>query len=552
MDFNIASAHEAISEQIPDHLAVVFRDRRLTFADMTDRSRRLANALTGLGLGIHRERSELAGHEIGQDTVGLYLRNGNEYLEAMLGCFKSRTASFNVNYRYVADELGALFADSGAAAIIYHAEFAPLVGAVVPGLDRRPALIQVSDESGNELLPGAVDYERLLADSPAARPDLGWSPDDLYIAYTGGTTGHPKGVLWRQADIFAGAMGGNDPATGAERSSLDEIIEIATGPRVHPHVLTTPLMHVAGQWISFIGWFGGNPVVIPPDVTRFDAAGVLDIVEAEQASLVNLVGNSMARPLLTEIEKKRHDLSCLRVVSSGGAAMTADVKAALVEHLPKVMIVDTMGASESGAAARKVTTASTSASAGDFDPSPGSCVLDDALTAVLEPGADEAGWMARRGRVPLGYLGDAAKTAATFPVIDGVRYTVPGDRARIEADGVITLLGRDSVCINTGGEKVYVEEVEAALHSHDAVADVVVVGRPSEQWGSEVVAIVALHPDAPHRDIDDATLVAHAAEHLARYKLPKAIVRVESLVRNPNGKADYRWAAEIATAAAAG
>ena len=544
MDFNIAEAHEAVSANIPDRECIVYRDRRLTYGEVTDRSRRLANALGLLGLGCHRERDELAGHEIGQDTVGLYLRNGNEYLEAMLGCFKARAASFNVNYRYVADELRALFADAGSAAIVYHAEFAPLVGAVLDDLPTRPHLIQVADGSGDELLPGAVDYEDLLASAAPDRPDLAWSPDDLYVAYTGGTTGHPKGVLWRQADIFAGAMGGSDPATGAERASLDEIVEIAAQPRVFPHVVTTPLMHVAGQWISFIATFGGDPVVIPPDVSRFDARGVLDTIDAERATLVNVVGNSMARPLLDAIDAGAHDLSSLRVVSSGGAAMTADVKAALVERFPRLIIVDTMGASESGAAARKVTSRDSGATAGDFEPSPGSCVLSEDRTRVLEPGDHETGWMARRGRVPLGYLGDATKTTATFPVVDGVRYSVPGDRATIDADGIIQLLGRDSVCINTGGEKVYVEEVEAALHAHDDVADVVVVGRPSEQWGSEVVAIVALH-----RPVDDAALLAHAADHLARYKLPKAIVRVDELVRNPNGKADYRWAADVAVAA---
>ena len=544
MDFNIAAAHEAISAAIPDRDCIVYRDRRLSFATVTDRSRRLANALIGLGLGTHRERAELAGHEIGQDTVGLYLRNGNEYLESMLGCFKARAASFNVNYRYVTDELRALFADSGAAAIVYHAEFAPLVAEVIGSLTRPPHLVQVADDSGHDLLPGADDYETLLASASPERPDLAWSPDDLYVAYTGGTTGHPKGVLWRQADIFAGAMGGSDAATGVERASMEEILAAATGPRVHPHVLTTPLMHVAGQWISFIGWFGGNPVVIPPDVTRFDARSVLDIIDAERAVLVNLVGNAMGRPLLAEMAKGAHDLSSLRVISTGGAAMTADVKTAFVEALPKAIIVDTMGASESGAAARKVSSRDTGVTAGDFEPSPGSCVLSEDFGHVLEPGSDETGWMARRGRVPLGYLNDPDKTAATFPVIDGVRYSVPGDRARIDADGVIQLLGRDSVCINTGGEKVYVEEVEAALHSHPAITDVVVVGRPSEQWGSEVVAIVATSADPT-----DDELVDHAAGHLARYKLPKAIIRVDELVRNPNGKADYRWAAEVAAAA---
>ncbi len=547
MEFSIAAAHEAIAAAIPDRECVVFRDRRLTFAEITERSRRLANALLARGFGCHRERDQLESWESGQDHVALYMRNCPEYLESMLGGYKARAAPFNVNYRYVADELRSLFLDSNARAVVFHAEFAPELAAIRPHLPNLELLVQVADDSDEPLLPGAIAYEELLAGGSPDRPAVEWSPDDLYIAYTGGTTGLPKGVLWRSADIFMAAMGGADPATGVERESYEELAEIAALPKVFPYLIPAPFMHVAGHWLAFLGWAGGDSVVIPPMVDRFDPESILETIERERCGFMLLVGNAFGRPLLDALATSTHDLTSLRIVSTGGAAMTADVKQGFLERLPGLRLLDTVGSSESGNQARLETTDSKDVVAGVFNPGPTTGVLSEDRSRLLRPGDDEIGWLARWHRVPLGYLGDPTKTRATFPTVDGVRYSIPGDRARLSADGMMHLLGRDSVCVNTGGEKVFVEEVEGALHSHPAVSDVVVCGRPSDRWGSEVVAVVQLASGAT---ATEAELVEHASSSVARYKLPKAIVFVDRAPRSPNGKADYKAAAEIALTAA--
>jgi fatty-acyl-CoA synthase len=541
MDFNLGLVHEAIAARMPDRECLVFRDRRFTWGEVTERTRRLANALGGLGLGCHTERSELEGHQSGQDHLALYLHNGNEYLEGMLGAYKARLAPFNVNYRYVADELSYLLADAGATAVLYHAAFAPTLAEVLPSLPAVRVLIQVADESGNELLPGALDYEELLAGASPEPPAVTPSPDDLYILYTGGTTGMPKGVLWRQADIFVAALNGTDAGTGAEWTSYEALADGATGGMVY--LPAAPFMHGAGHWVAFQGWDRGNPVVIQSVVERLDPADVWRTIEREGVTFLQIVGDAFARPLLKDLEEHEYDLSKLAVILSGGAALSVSAKEQLLERLPHVMVVDGVGSSEAGGQMSHVSTKDTGASTGDFAPIAGSLVLDEDLTAVLPPGHEGIGWLAKTGRIPLGYLGDPEKTARTFPTIGGERFSVPGDRARLRADGVIELHGRDSVTINSGGEKIFAEEVEAAIMRHPGVFDVVVCGRPSEQWGSEVVAIVQLREGA---EVDAEGIRTEAAKHLARYKLPKAVVFLPEVVRSPSGKADYRWAKQTA------
>ncbi len=543
-ELNLAAVHEAIAEAVPDRECLVFRDRRLTWAQVTDRTRRLANHLRGLGLGSVRPRSELAGHESGQDHVALYLHNGNEYLESMLGAYKARLAPVNVNYRYVADELVHLLTDADARAVVYHAAFAPTLAAVLPHLPRLDHLVHVDDASGHDPLPGAVRYEHALAAASPDRPDVGWSGDDLYILYTGGTTGLPKGVLWRQADIAVAAFGVTHPDTGDEFGSVDELVERAErtggGLRFLP---APPFMHGAGHWNALSAWCKGHPVIVQSVTDRLDPADLWGTVERERVSFLLVVGDAFARPLLDELDRARYDLSSLKIVLSGGAALSAAAKAALLDRLPGVTLIDGVGSSEAGGQMRKVHTAGGDTTTGTFRPEPGTVVLSEDRSRTLQPGHDGSGWLAKTGRIPLGYLGDPAKTAATFPLVDGVRHSVPGDRARLRADGVVELLGRDSVTINTGGEKVFAEEVEAALMAHPAVADCVVCGRPSERWGAEVVAVVALRPGTA---ASDEELLAEAGAHVARYKLPRAIVRRDTILRSPAGKADYRWARSVA------
>jgi acyl-CoA synthetase (AMP-forming)/AMP-acid ligase II len=537
MEFNLAELSESIAAAIPEREMMVWRDRRLTYGQVALRSRRLANYLHGRGLGVRRERADLSGWESGQDHVALYLYNCPEYIEGMLGAWKSRSAPFNVNYRYVDEELVYLLRDAQARAIVYHACFAPTLARIRAQLPELEVLVQVSDSSEEALLPGAIEYEAALASASAARPDVQCSPDDLYILYTGGTTGMPKGVLWRQADIFVAALGGRGPG-GVEVESQDELIARVRGGGTKT-MPTPPLMHGAAHWASFNGFHSGNTVVFQSVTDRLDPHDVLQVAERERTNAILIVGDAFARPIIDQLRKQSYDLGALFALVSGGAALNASLKKELLELLPKLTIIDAVGSSETGSQASNVSTQASGATTGTFTLGPGACVLSEDLSRAASPGDTELGWFAQTGRVPLGYLGDRAKTERTFPVIGGVRYSVPGDRARLRADGVLELLGRDSVTINSGGEKIFAEEVEHALKSHAAVLDAVVCGRPSERWGNEVVAIVRLREGAA---VGERELLAECEKHIARYKLPKAFLFRDEIVRSPSGKADYRWA----------
>ena len=534
--YNLAEVHEAIAVANPDRPAVITPTRTYTYAEVTERTRRLANALKGRGFGAHAERAELAGHESGQDHLAIYLYNGVEYLESMLGAFKARLAPLNVNYRYVADELRYLLANSKAKVVVVHDTFSSTLAEVLPDLPDVELVVQVADDSGNPLLDGAVRYEDLIAEgSDAAPTDL--SPDDLYILYTGGTTGMPKGVLWRQHDIFISAMGGRPFGGTVAHPSLEEIVAASAngGARM---MSVAPLMHGAAQWATFTAFTGGNTVVLSGKPERLDPAEIWSLVQDEKVISLQIVGDAMGRPLVEELERGDYDMSGFFALVSGGAALNSALKDRILEQIGHAVIIDAVGSSETGAQMGH-TSAKGATATGEFTPGPETSVVSADLSHALTPGDSETGWLAQRGHVPLGYLDDAAKTEATFPVIGGVRYAVPGDRANWRADGVIELLGRDSVCINSGGEKIYAEEVEQAIAKHPDVYDVIVVGRPSERWGAEVVAIVQPAEGASPTDDD---LLSAAAAHLARYKLPKAFVYREQLVRSPAGKADYRWA----------
>jgi fatty-acyl-CoA synthase len=538
MEFNLGDLNEKIAATIPDHLALIHGGRHLTYGQLNERTRRLANHLLDAGLGVEREREALDPWESGQHLLAVYLHNGAEYLEAMIGSYKARVAPFNVNYRYVEEELVYLLNDAGATAAVYHSTFAPRLEAVRARVPTLRVLLQVDDGSGHDLLPGATWYEDALAAAQPGEPDVKRSPDDLYVLYTGGTTGMPKGVLWRQANIFPAALGGRSVVTGEEIQDLETLLDAARngGARVLP---AAPFMHGAAHWAAFNALHGGSAVVVPGRVDTFDAADILRTIDEEQVSLMLIVGDAFARPLLDELARSDVQLPSLVAIISGGAALSAPVKKALLTRLPSIMILDAVGASETGQQGRQISTAGAEPTTGTFAPADGVTIVNEDLDRVLTPDEHELGWLAQHGHVPLGYLGDPVKTRATFPVIDGVRYSVPGDRARFDPRGFIELRGRDSVTINSGGEKIFAEEVEAALAHHPAVYDVVVAGRPSERWGHEVVAIVQL------REGSDATvedLLAECDLHIARFKRPKAIRFVERIMRSPSGKADYRWA----------
>ena len=533
-ELSVGDIHEAIAATRPDDLCLVFRDLRLTWAEVTNRTRRLANFLHGAGLGCHTERAGLGGSESGQDHLAIYLHNGNEYLESMLGAFKARVAPLNVNYRYVAEELHYLLHDSGATAIVVHSQFVPTLAEVLGDVPALRVILQVPDASGNDLLSGAMWYEDALSSASADKPDVASCGDDLYILYTGGTTGMPKGVLWRNGDAVVECFGGSKTAT-----SLDDFTAEATGGL--RALLAPPFMHGAGHWMSLRTWNAGGTVFVQDHPDRLDPVDVWSLVEREKLNFLLIVGDAFARPLLDELDRGSYDLSSLTVVLSGGATLSANLKAEFLRHLPTLMIVDGLGSSEAGGQLTHVS-AGSNASTGTFPISPGNHVLSADLDRELAPGEDELGWLAKSGRLALGYLGDADKTARTYPVIDGIRFAVPGDRAKLRVDGTIELHGRDSVTINSGGEKIFAEEVEAALKAHTAVYDCVVAGRASERWGSEVVAVVRVREG---HAVTEAALIHEASRHIARYKLPKTIVFVDHIERSPSGKADYRWAKQV-------
>lgn len=546
-EFNLADVFDTVANAIGDTECIVWRDRRLTYAEVADRSDRFARFLVSHDLGCHTERGALAGHESGQDHLALYLTNGNSYVEGMIGSYKARVAPFNVNYRYVAEELRYLLDNAQARAIVYGASFASTLAEVLDDLPKLRLLIQVDDDGGaTPLLPGAHAYETVVTGGSAGRPAVAVSPDDLYILYTGGTTGMPKGVLWRQADIYVAAMGGRAIGGGEELADHDALRRSASNaPGAVKMMCVPPFMHGAAQWGMYNTFTGGGTLVIQSEVDRLDPADVLDTVEREKVISLLSVGDAIGRPLIEEMEKGTRDLSSLMVLVNGGAPLNSSLKDRALAAVPTMMVYDAVGASETGAQMTHFSAAGQAASTGTFQPGPDTVVVDEDFTRILEPGEDETGWLAQRGHVPLGYLGDADKTARTFPVIDGTRFAVPGDRARLDADGVIELLGRDSVTINSGGEKIFAEEVEQALAHHPAVYDVVVVGRPSERWGSEVVALVQIH-DGMTATSDE--LSAEARKHIARFKVPKDYVFLPALQRSPAGKADYRWARSVAQA----
>jgi len=531
--FNLADLFELVADAVPEREAMAAPGRRLTYGQLEERANRLAHALTAAGVGRG-------------DHVGLLLHNGTEYIEAMLAAFKIRAVPVNVNYRYVEGELLHLFADADLVALVLHGSLLSRVAAVASEVPALRSFLVVEDEEVDlGALAGAYAYDRALAESSPDRDFGARSADDVYCAYTGGTTGMPKGVMWRQADIFFAAMGGGDPMQQGDFIPTPEDIVTRIPPQGMVMMLTPPFMHVSAHWTAFATLYGGGKVIVPPP-GRFDAPVILSTIAAEKVNMVVVVGDAMARPLVDELRARpdRYDTSSLFVVGSGGAVLSPTTKEALLELLPHVMVIDGFGASETGTLGTRAAAAG-GASAAPFTVNDQTAVFDENLVPV-EPGSGVVGMLARRGHIPLGYYKDPEKTASTFIEVNGERWVVPGDMATVEADGSVVLLGRGSVSINTGGEKVFPEEVESALKAHPAVEDVVVVGLPDERWGERVVAVVQLRPGAA-LGLDDAQ--AFCRNRLAGYKIPREIKPVDEILRSPTGKPDYRWARDAAARA---
>jgi 3-oxocholest-4-en-26-oate---CoA ligase len=529
VEYNLADLWEKVVDTVGDREALVCGTRRLSFAAVDDRANRLAHALAARGIGPG-------------DHIALYLYNGTEYLEGMLAAFKLRAVPINVNYRYVEDELRYLLDNSNAGAVVFHREFVPKLASLRSDLSKLHTYIAVDDDSANDLRPlDALEYEAALRAASPERDFERRSADDLYILYTGGTTGMPKGVMWRHEDIFFGALGGG--GIGNPIASPEEIAERAEAgaTRCLP---ACPFMHGTAHWMAFQTLFTGGAVVVDP-ARSMDPGEIWRLVARERVNFLVIVGDAMGRPLVEALDDldASVDVSCLKLLLSGGAILSPAVKRQLATKLPEAFVIDGIGSSEAGGQGQMVATADGEIpSQPRFVMGPENTVLDDDLAPAP---VGVVGKLARRGHIPLGYYGDAEKTAATFPEVDGVRWSIPGDHARIESDGSITVLGRGSVSINTGGEKVYPEEVEGALKSHPDVFDAIVVGVPDPRWGERVVAVVQSR-DGARPSLEE--LEAHTRARIAGYKVPRDVVFVDAVVRSPSGKPDYRWAKQTAIA----
>ncbi len=519
--FNIADLFELVADAVPAREALVAGEVRRTFAELDERATRLANHFLDAGLRPGAK-------------VAVYGWNRVEWAEAFLAAFKARLIPINVNYRYVADELRYVLDNADCEAVVFERAFAPLLDEVAPSLPLLRHRIVIDDGTTAEVGGDAVPFESAISAASAERRDVGRSGDDLYFLYTGGTTGMPKGVMWRQEDVFFAAMGGG----GFGQPPIETPEEIVG--RIWPEsasvttLVCAPIMHGAAQWAMCIMLFGGGKVVLY-DAHGFDPHRAWSLVERERVMTITLVGDAMARPLADALEEHAYDTSSVISIGSGGAVYSPAVKEQLKRLIPQAIMMDSMGASEMGASGTQH-----DASEGTrFTPNAEMSVLGDDLRPVA-PGSGAVGLVARRGHIPLGYYKDEAKTAATFVTDpDGVRWAVPGDYGTIEADGTIVLLGRGSQCINTGGEKVYPEEVEAALKSHPGVFDALVVGVPDERFGQRVAAVVAARPGF---DLTLDDLAAHCRTSIAGYKVPRELQLVPAVGRTASGKADYTWA----------
>jgi 3-oxocholest-4-en-26-oate---CoA ligase len=527
MEFNLADLYEIVADAVPDRLAIVAGDRRLTYAELDERANRFAHHLLDRGVE-HGEK------------VAIYSWDRAEWVEAMLGAYKARAVPVNVNYRYVADEARYILDNSDSVVVVHERAVAPLLATIRDGLPRARHFVVLED--GSDEPSDAFPYEEALAAASPAREFGRRSADDLYLLYTGGTTGVPKGVMWRSEDIFFAALGGGGfgqpPITTPE-----ELAERIPAEDARPiPMVNAPLMHGGGQWMLFINLYAGGTVVLNCD-RHFDPDRIWRTVERERCNSVMVVGDAMGRPLAEALTASgaSYDTSSVIVVGSGGAILSPTVKDQLRAQLPNAMVMDSFGASETGATGT-VYDAEGPAAGPRFTMGEFMTVLDDDLRPVA-PGSAVVGKLARRGHIPLGYYKDDEKTAATFvTATDGTRWVVPGDFATVEGDGAITMLGRGSVCINSGGEKVYPEEVEASLKSHPDVFDAVVVGVPDDRYVERVAAIVQPRPGA-EPSLEE--LQAHCRENLAGYKLPRQLLLADTIPRTPVGKPDYR-AAKVA------
>ena len=534
MAWNIADLIEHAADAVPDRVAIIVGDREQTYGQYEERANRLAHHLAANGIGPG-------------DHVGIYALNSHEFVETILAAYKLRAVPINVNYRYVEAELRYLFDNADLKALVHDAQYTPRIAAVRDALPLLQHLVAIDDGSGTDTsATGSVSYEDALA---AASPERDFPPrsdDDIYILYTGGTTGMPKGVVWRQEDVIRVLGGGIDFNTGEKIEDEYRFAKAAAeAPDGGKGIVLAPLMHGAAQWGTLNTLFNGKTTVLLP---KFDADEVWKAVEKHKITSIGITGDAMARPLVEALDTTTYDVSSLALMSSTAAVFSATVKDAFLEKFPNLVIAEAIGSTETGYNGATTVVKGTVTKPGlpTVRLGPDTIVINEETMEPVEPGSGVVGKMARGGNVPLRYHKDPEKSAATFVEVKGRRYAISGDFAILEEDGQMTLLGRGSVCINSGGEKIFPEEVEAALKAHADVFDAVVVGVPDERWGSRVAAVVQPR-EGREPTLDD--LDAHCRELIAGYKVPRELHLVPAIERSPSGKPDYPWATRIATGA---
>lgn len=539
MEYNLADLFESVVDAVPDREALVHLDhpgtgaeRRLTYARLDAAANRLAHHLVDAGIGPG-------------EHLGLHLYNGVEYLQTVLACLKARIVPVNVNYRYVEDELVYLYRDADLAALVFDAEFDERVAAAAPQAPKLRHLVRAGAGAREWAGPDAVAFAAAEAAGDPGRGFAPRSPDDQFIIYTGGTTGMPKGVMWRQEDLFFAGLGGGAPTGDPVRTPQELAERVAAGGDGITFFPTPPLMHGTSTLTAFIAFNFGQRVVLH---RKFVPHEVLRTIEKERVTSVSLVGDAMLRPLIDALKGplKGTDCSALFSVSSSGAIMSDSVRAEFQALVPNVMLLNNFGSSESGF---------NGTATADSGPENGFRLRVNSRTKVVDPATcepvvpGEPGRIAQRGHVPLGYYNDSDKTAQTFFRKGDERWVLLGDMATVDAEGIVTVLGRGSQCINTGGEKVYPEEVEQALKSHPDVYDALVAGAPDARWGNQVAAVVQLREGAEAPSLDEVQ--AHCRTRLAGYKIPRHLVIAPQIRRSPSGKADYRWARSVLAPAGA-
>ena len=537
MEAQYASVWEKNSDVIPDKIALICGDNEVTWREYDQRAAKLATLLTNAGLGD-------------DSKVGLYLHNSNEYLESQYSVFKIKGVPINVNYRYKEEELIYLLENSDSEAIFYQSCYAEQIASIKDKLPKVKLYIQVDDKT-NETLDFAQDYESAISEcQPMERQER--SEDNIYMLYTGGTTGMPKGVMYQHGGHLKGMLN----TAGAwglipvqEKIDVDsvalEVKKLADEGRLPISIPACPLMHGTGMWLgAIIPHLVGGTVVTLPNL-GFDPDGLLKEVEKRKANNIVIVGDAFAKPIMDALDKAEsegspYNLESINTVISSGVMWSSEVKQGLLKHHDMVL-VDAMGSTEGGMGSSRASRDNPAETA-KFVLNPGVIVITDE-GELVEPGSDKKGKIGTSGLVPLGYFKDEKKSAETFKEFQGVRYSFPGDYAKVEADGTITLLGRGSNCINTAGEKVYPEEVEEAIKRNDDIFDCLVVGLQDDRFGQKVVALASFQEG---REIQEQDLIAFTREHLAGYKLPKQVLFVDEVMRAPNGKANYKWAKETA------